>query len=153
MSTQTKEELLQLLVEQKFRTDTNQIKNYKPYDWQIKFHKEGQSNPQRLLMAGNRTGKTYCGAIETAYHLTGDYPSWWKGRRFTKPIRAWVGGESNETTRDIVQKELFGQPDNPDAKGLVQYLSPQLDKLLENPVYLTHLTLRWLNTSLVGIVV
>ena len=117
MSTQTKEELLQLLVEQKFRTDTNQIKNYKPYDWQIKFHKEGQSNPQRLLMAGNRTGKTYCGAIETAYHLTGDYPSWWKVRRFTKPIRDCVCGESNETTRDIVQKELFGQPDNPEAKG------------------------------------
>ncbi len=113
----SKSELLELLKEQKHRIDTNRLAVYKPYQWQVKFHNAGKDNPQRLLMAGNRTGKTYSGAFETAVHLTGEYPGWWKGRRFTRPIRVWVGGESNETTRDIVQKELFGQPDNPEVKG------------------------------------
>lgn len=83
----------------------------------MKFHTDGLDNPQRLLMAGNRTGKTYVGAAETAMHLTGIYPDDWLGKRYKAPIRAWVGGESNETTRDIVQKELFGQPDDPTALG------------------------------------
>ena len=52
-----------------------------------------------------------------AFHLTGQYPDWWNGRRFNRPIRAWAGGASNETTRDICQKELVGQPDDPSAKG------------------------------------
>ena len=68
-------------------------------------------------MAANRVGKTYCGAAETSYHLTGSYPKWWKGRRFNKPIRAWAAGESNDTTRDIIQKELFGNPQDPLKKG------------------------------------
>ena len=64
-------------------------------------------------MAANRVGKTYCGAVETAYHMTGNYPEWWKGRKFTKPGKVWAAGESNDTTRDIIQKELFGSPQDP----------------------------------------
>jgi len=52
-------------------------------------------------MAANRVGKTMSGAAELAYHLTGLYPDWWQGRKFAEPIRAWCGGESNETTRDV----------------------------------------------------
>lgn len=59
---------------------------------------------QRLLMAGNRIGKSFCGATELAFHLTGKYPDWWEGKKFDRPIRAWAGGSSNETTRDICQK-------------------------------------------------
>ncbi len=44
-------------------------------------------------------------------HLTGLYPDWWPGRRFSEPIHAWAAGTTNETTRDIVQKELFGDID------------------------------------------
>jgi len=68
-------------------------------------------------MAANRVGKTYCGATETAYHLTGNYPEWWEGRRFSKGVRVWVAGESNDTTRDIIQKELFGVPQDPQKHG------------------------------------
>ncbi len=68
-------------------------------------------------MAANRVGKSYVGAMEMAIHLTGEYPKWWKGKKFKEPIKAWVCGASNETTRDICQKELFGQPDNPRDKG------------------------------------
>jgi phage terminase large subunit-like protein len=89
--------------------------HYEPYDYQKKFH--NTIAQQRLLMAGNRIGKSFSGAMEMAYHLTGLYPDWWEGKKFTRPIRAWAGGASNETTRDICQKELVGQPDDPTAKG------------------------------------
>ena len=68
-------------------------------------------------MAANRIGKSYCGSMELSYHLTGIYPEWWKGREYDRPIVAWAGGVSNETTRDIVQFELLGSPDDPDAFG------------------------------------
>ena len=97
------------------RKATNRMEEYDPYDYQKKFHNTLAS--QRLLMAGNRVGKSFCGAMEIAYHMTGKYPMWWEGRKFNRPIRAWVGGVSNETTRDVCQKELLGQPDDPTAKG------------------------------------
>ena len=48
------------------------------------------------------------GGYEIALHLTGQYPDWWPGRRFTRPISAWAAGKTNETTRDIVQAKLVG---------------------------------------------
>ena len=112
-----KENVLKLLKEKQRRLDTTRLVRYSPYKYQSNFHLEGKDCPQRILMAANRVGKTYCGAAETAYHLTGEYPSWWEGRRFKKPVRAWAAGESNDTTRDIIQKELFGNPQDPDKKG------------------------------------
>ena len=109
--------LLQLLQEQKQRQRFNKINYYDPYPYQLDFHKTGATNSQRLLMAANRIGKSYCGAAEMSYHLTGLYPDWWEGKRYDQPITAWAGGVSNETTRDIVQAELLGSPDDPDAFG------------------------------------
>jgi hypothetical protein len=105
-----KQDVLELLQEKQKRVETNRISFYKAYPYQKKFHAQGKDCPQRILMAANRVGKTYCGAVETAYHLTGEYPDWWEGRRFKKPVKVWAAGESNDTTRDIIQKELFGSP-------------------------------------------
>jgi phage terminase large subunit-like protein len=110
-------ELLLLLEAQKQRERFNKINYYDPYPYQQDFHATGFKNNQRLLMAANRIGKSYCGAAEMSYHLTGMYPDWWNGRKFDKPITAWAGGVSNETTRDIVQAELLGSPDDPEAFG------------------------------------
>ena len=55
--------------------------------------------------------------MELSYHLTGLYPEWWEGKVYHQPITAWAGGVSNETTRDIVQVELLGSPDDPEAFG------------------------------------
>lgn len=65
----------------------------------------------------NRVGKTFGGARELAYHATGLYPDWWEGIRFKGPIDTWACGMTNNSTRDIVQKELLGDPGNPDAHG------------------------------------
>jgi phage terminase large subunit-like protein len=109
------ERAVEIARELQYRKDTNRMAFYEPYEYQKKFH--NAKAQQRLLMAGNRIGKSFCGAMEMAFHLTGQYPDWWNGRRFNRPIRAWAGGASNETTRDICQKELVGQPDDPSAKG------------------------------------
>ena len=107
---------IKIAKELEFRQKTNQMNSYKPYDYQKKFH--GSLASQRLLMAGNRVGKSFSGAMEMAYHCTGLYPKWWTGKRFNRPVRCWVGGVSNETTRDVCQRELTGQPDDPSAKGM-----------------------------------
>ena len=108
---------VELAKELKKRQRFEKISFYDPYPYQLDFHATGFEHNQRLLMAANRIGKSYCGAAEMSYHLTGLYPEWWKGKRFYKPITAWAGGVSNETTRDIVQAELLGSPDDPEAFG------------------------------------
>ena len=108
---------LELLRELRQRERFNRIDSYDPYPYQQKFHETGAIANQRLLMAANRIGKSYCGSAELSYHLTGLYPDWWKGRVYHQPIIAWAGGVSNETTRDIVQYELLGSPDDPEAFG------------------------------------
>lgn len=79
------------------------------YPRHLEFFKAGAQYRERCFMAGNRVGKTVSGAYELTAHLTGLYPDWWEGRRFTRPIRAWAAGKTNETTRDIVQAELMGE--------------------------------------------
>jgi len=117
LNTKDKDLLLDLLQTQRTRERYNRIGSYDPYPYQLKFHLTGKDANQRLLMAANRIGKSYCGSAELSYHLTGLYPDWWEGRVFKQPIVAWAGGVSNETTRDIVQFELLGSPDDPDAFG------------------------------------
>lgn len=61
-----------------------------------------------LFLAGNRVGKTVCGAYALSCHLTGIYPDWWEGRRFDGPINAWAVGKDARAVRDTLQKELLG---------------------------------------------
>ena len=94
---------------------------YDPYPYQETFHQGsdlmGEPAKQRLLMAANKVGKTFCGAAELAYHLTGRYPDWWKGHKFDTAIRAWAAGNTTANTRDIVQAELLGEPGDPEEYG------------------------------------
>lgn len=63
-------------------------------------------------MGGNQLGKTVAGSMETAYHLTGKYPTWWDGARFAKPTAAWAASNTGQSTRDNVQRLLLGQLGN-----------------------------------------
>lgn len=105
-----KSELATLLEEAKRRKDRRRLTEYAPYSRQMDFHEAGALHRERLLMAGNQLGKTYCGAAEAAYHLTGLYPDWWLGREFDRPIRMWAGSKTSEVTRDGVQRLLVGEP-------------------------------------------
>ena len=83
---------------------------FQPYPRQLEFYEAGATHRERLLMAANQVGKTFCGAFEGAIHLTGRYPDWWPGHRFDRPIEMWAGSDTGETTRDTVQANLIGPP-------------------------------------------
>lgn len=108
--------------EQRKRSDRRKIITYYPdsgplrrelYAKHMAFFEAGARSKVRLAMCANRVGKTEgMGCCETAYHLTGQYPHWWVGHRFTKPIVAWVSGETAKDVRDSLQKKLLGNPGN-----------------------------------------
>lgn len=88
------------------------------YPKHVHFFEMGATHSERIFMAGNRVGKTVSAGTEISYHLTGRYPNWWTGRRFTKPVRALASGDTHETTRDIIQLKLVGSTsDKPENYG------------------------------------
>lgn len=99
----------QFLKEVQERISHTRIEQYKPYAKQSAFHDAGMGFRERLLLASNQTGKTYSAGAETTFHLTGQYPVWWKGRRFEAPTAGWAAGVTNEATRDTVQRILCGR--------------------------------------------
>ncbi len=79
------------------------------YEKHLEFFRAGRTYRERCFMAANRVGKTEgAGGYEMTCHLTGRYPDWWEGRRFSGPVRAWCAGKTNETTRDVPQLTLLG---------------------------------------------
>lgn len=103
-----KRELLALLREKERRRREDRLKYYRPYARQAEFHALMQR--EAALIAANQVGKTWCAASELAIHLTGRYPDWWQGRRWTRPIVAIVGSKSGQLTRDGAQRVLCGRP-------------------------------------------
>jgi phage terminase large subunit-like protein len=102
---------LELLTAERARRLTeDRLRYYKPYEKQKSFHAAGAKHRERLLMAGNQTGKSLAAAMELAIHLTGQYPSWWQGFRFDRAIRAWACGETSEVVRETIQLLLLGPP-------------------------------------------
>jgi phage terminase large subunit-like protein len=88
----------------------NKSQLYQPYPKQVDFHQASDGFRERLFMAGNQLGKTLAGGMEVAYHATGVYPGWWKGRKFTRPVKIIAAGRTCETTRDVPQAMLMGEP-------------------------------------------
>lgn len=86
----------------------NLIDFWEPYPKQREFLDAGARLNERLLIAGNQVGKSDTGAFETAVHLTGLYPEWWKGRRFDRPVKAWAASESTTVVREVAQTKLCG---------------------------------------------
>lgn len=81
---------------------------YRPH---TAFFAAGKTCRERAIIAANRIGKSEgIGGYETALHLTGEYPDWWEGKRFDRPINAWACGSTGQTVRDIVQFKLLGKP-------------------------------------------
>ena len=83
------------------------------YPKHLSFFAAGLEHRERLFLAANRVGKTEgVGSYEATCHLTGQYPDWWVGRRFDRPIEAWAAGDTSKTVRDILQKKMLGPVGN-----------------------------------------
>ncbi len=61
------------------------------------------------VMGSNRSGKSTLACFYMAISLTGEYPDWWKGKRFKKPINAWVVAVTQAQARDNLQAKLLGE--------------------------------------------
>lgn len=125
------------LAELRKRSSENMIRGYEPYPFQMAYHacesghwetgafKRRSDNPtnakQVLLSASNQIGKSISGYADDAIHATGDYPDWWTGPDLTELLRRfphmWIGGPNNDKVRDIGQKQLVGDPRQPDKFG------------------------------------
>lgn len=128
MSPTAKLNFLRLAKEQAYRRQGNRIVDLFPdegpfrrdlYQRHVTFLQGGNRFRVRLFMAANRIGKTETGAFETTLHLTGNYPSWWKGKRFDRPTRWWAAGKTNKTTMDIIQEKLLGTVETIAGKKVV----------------------------------
>ena len=117
MTDEEKLRLIELIKEQEDRKVFNKLSWFDAYSWQRKLSNSSANAMQMLAMCANQIGKSTAGAFVTACHLTGLYPDWWEGHKYKDPIYAWAAGVSNDTTRDIMQAELFGLPEDVEAWG------------------------------------
>lgn len=127
MNRETKIQEIAILEEIERRKKTRKLFTYYPdkgplrrelYKKHIQFFKAGAIHQERAAIAGNRCGKTTLGCYEATCHLTGQYPTWWEGRRFNHPVDWWAAGDTSETTRDILQLEFLG-PMNEIGTGMI----------------------------------
>jgi phage terminase large subunit-like protein len=111
------QELLTLLEWEDYEAQYRKIDQYFPssgryprsaYPKHLEFFAHGRTHRERCFMAANRVGKSVAGLYELVCHVTGEYPAWWEGHRFSGPIRAWMAGDTAKTTRDILQDKLLG---------------------------------------------
>lgn len=82
------------------------------YPRHLEFFEAGKKHKERCFMAGNRVGKTVGAGYELTCHMTGEYPDWWDGLRYDKPVRVLAAGDTGATTRDIIQNKLIGPYDD-----------------------------------------
>jgi phage terminase large subunit-like protein len=88
----------------------NQLRYFRPFEHQKRFFATGSCS-RRGILAANRIGKTVSTCYETAMHLTGLYPEWWTGYRYTSAITAMVAGEGWSQVAMVLQQELLGTQD------------------------------------------
>ena len=114
--------LLKALVdEQTRRAARRKLTSYYPdqgplrrelYPKHMQFFELGKQHRQRLCLAANRVGKTEgIGLYEAVRHALGDYPDWWPGRSFDRPVKIWIAGKTNKTAYEILQEKLLGPTD------------------------------------------
>lgn len=90
------------------------------YAKHLQFFADGAQYRERLFRAANRVGKSEAGAFEVTCHATGQYPAWWKGKRFRRGVNILVAGESGRLVRDSIQEKLIGPPSSI-GTGMIPY--------------------------------
>ena len=84
----------------------NSRDNYRKH---IQFFNAGRDYRERAIFGGNRSGKSIAACYELAVHLIGEYPHWWAGKRFARPVQGLACGKEAKITRATVQQILLGK--------------------------------------------
>ena len=87
------------------------------YPKHMDFFAAGSHYTERLFIAANKVGKTQGLGYETTVHATGNYPAWWVGKRWKRPIAGWICNTNWDSVRDVNQLELIGPPAQEDQWG------------------------------------
>lgn len=83
--------------------------NPEGYRRHLEFIKATKYYNEIAMIAGNRVGKTYTAEMCISFHANGKYPAEWQGKRFDiGGLEILVVGKTHDTTRDILQKYLYG---------------------------------------------
>lgn len=98
------------------------------YPKHCEFFDAGREYKLRLFMAANRIGKTLAAAYELTCHITGLYPNWWTGKRYTGPQAWWCAGKDSKTILGILQTTLLG-PVGAFGTGMIPYDCLDFDTL------------------------
>lgn len=65
--------------------------DYVPHPKQKEFHLADPKFKTRVVLGGNRSGKTESGVMEAWWHASGDYPAWYpENKRFKCPTRGRI---------------------------------------------------------------
>lgn len=110
LATLSDKQLEALLDQLQYETRREGCRLFKPYSKQLEFIGATATHRETLFAAGNQLGKSLCAANALAIILTGEYPNWWTGKRWDRPVACWVGGVTAESTRDAMQRLLMGRP-------------------------------------------
>lgn len=110
-------------------------KPFKPNKKQLEYFETGLVARERALIAANRFGKTLSVSLEVCAHLTGNYPDWWNGYKYDRPLNVWVAGVSNKETNQNLKTYYVGDVNS------VGWIHPSLIldyKPLENLYLIQH---------------
>ena len=111
---QLRRHMKKMLTEFQYRQKYRRIDFYRPNAKQLQFH--NTISREVMLRAGNQIGKTHAGGAQMTFDLLGQYPEWYKGRKFLRPpplerpfdFIAWAGCTTQSKTRDGIQLKLLG---------------------------------------------
>ena len=139
LSYEDKLELLDLLQEKELRSRRNFITTFFPndgplrrelYKKHMRFYEQGRNYHQRVICAANQVGKTTGFGVEWVFHVTGRYPIWWQGYRFSKPQNWWVCGVSWKDVKEVLQDKLIGEFGH-HGEGLIPYDCIDFDSMVK----------------------
>lgn len=91
-------------------TYNTRLKNFfdVAYPWQKKAIEMTATHRIIGVICGNQMGKSEVTCAMLAAHLTGIYPSWWKGKKYDRPVRVMAAGVDSNHNKNVLQERLFG---------------------------------------------
>ena len=87
------------------------MKTFEPYEmiWNEPQKDYINSTEKEVFFSGgNQIGKSAASCAMLVFHLTGNYPEWYTGRRFENPPRVMIIGETFNTARDLLIRKIIG---------------------------------------------
>ena len=104
------------------------------YDWQKKAVEMTADHRIIGVICGNQMGKSEVTCAMLAAHLTGQYPSWWEGKKYDRPVRIMAAGVDSNHNKNVLQERLFGTNNRRIKDDLGKGMIPRKNIVMEGIV-------------------